>query len=78
MVRDSDSYVRAIRQVSEFIQLLIYRRETHPIKDRDEVNEDLGKRVSQIAKYARNGKSEWRKGLLELAAYAIFAAVSDE
>lgn len=78
MARDSDSYVRAVREVAGLIQILIYRREGHPIKDRNEVETDIKARLQELPNYAGDGKPRWRKGLLELAAYAIFAAVSDE
>ena len=70
-------YDVALRQLTSFIQIIIYRRENTPIRDRQEVQLDVGLRLAELGKSERNGKKEWRKRLLELAAYAVFAAVSD-
>jgi hypothetical protein len=71
-------YTRALREVTSAVQILIYRRETSPVRDRVEVEEDLQLRLLELRKSAANGKITWRRRLLELAAYAVFAAVSDE
>jgi hypothetical protein len=71
-------YTRALREVTSLIQVLIYRRESSPIRDRDEVHEDLQRRLLEIGKSAANGKLPWRRKLLEMAAYAVWAAISDE
>jgi hypothetical protein len=71
-------YDVALREVVSGIQVLIYRRETTPIRDRDEVHIDVERRLGEIRKYATNGKRSWRKGLLELAAYCVFAAAADD
>jgi hypothetical protein len=76
--QESPPYTKAMRELASAIQIMLYRRESSPIRDREEVNEDLARRLVEIARLARNGKTKWRRGLLELAAYAIFAAVSDE
>ncbi len=78
MTKDQDSYIKAIREVSGLIQVLIYRRETSPIIDREEVEEDMERRVKELGTRVGNGKPQWRKRLLELAAYAVFAAIADE
>lgn len=71
-------YTRALREVTSGIQVLIYRRESSPIRDRSEVQEDLQRRLLEIGKSAANGKIPWRRRLLEMAAYAVFAAIADE
>ena len=66
---------QALHEVTNQLQILIYRRETCPIRDREEVKFDLAVRFSEL-----NGqnKIEWRKRMVEMAAYALFAAVSDQ
>lgn len=71
-------YTRALREVTSAIQILLYRRESTPIQSREEVHVDLERRLLEVGKSAANGKFIWRRRLLELAAYAVFAAVSDE
>jgi hypothetical protein len=74
----SEKYDQAIREVISAIQVIIYRREETPIRGRDEVNFDLGLRLAELKKYSPDGKINWRRRLLELAAYAVWAAVGDE
>jgi len=71
-------FTQAIREVTSLVQILIYRRETTPIRDRTEAQAELLLRVQEVGKSANNGKIKWRRSLLEMAAYCIFSAVSDE
>ena len=66
---------QALHEVTNQLQILIYRRETCPIRDRDEVKTDLLLRITEL-----NGDSrqQWRKRMIEMAAYALFAAASDQ
>jgi hypothetical protein len=72
------AYERALRQVVSAIQVLIYRRETSPIRDREEVYTELEWRLVQLKNHQGDAKERWRKTILELAAYAVFAAIADE
>ncbi len=78
MERYEDPYAKAMREVAGLIQFLIYRYETCGIKDRDEVLIGLRGRLQGVEKSLANGSVNWRKGLLELAAYCIFAACSQD
>ena len=78
MAHDEGAYPRAIKELTTQIQILMWRREALPIRDRDEVRLELAMLLTELDKYMQDGKLKWRKSLLELAAYAIFAAVSDE
>ena len=78
VTHDAESFQKALREVAGQIQMLIYRRETTPIRNWNEVHFDLGLRVAEMVKASADGKKQWRIKLLELAAYALFAAVSDE
>lgn len=66
-------YEPVLRKVISGIQVMIYRRDTCPIRDRQEVQLDLSLRIAELD----GNKEEWRKRMVELAAYAIFAAASD-
>jgi hypothetical protein len=78
MTHDPESFSRAVREVADAVQVLIYRREPSPIRDRTEVTHDLGKRLEALSQASLNGKRQWRRALVELAAFAVFSAVSDE
>jgi len=71
-------YHRTLEEVIDKLQVLVYRREDIPIRDRIEVHEELSRRVEEVSKAASNGRTLWRRRILELAAYAVFAATSDE
>ena len=76
----SGSIHKALHDLTTLLQIIIFQREDTPIKDRAEAIEALSLRIRNIANIGtgENGKSEWRTALLELAAHAIWAAVSDE
>ena len=79
MPQETDSkYGKALREVVSCIQVLIYRREGTPIRDREEVQLDLERRLREIQQYKAKDNLNWRRQLLELAAYAVFSAVTDE
>jgi len=73
-----EPYQRAIRDVSNQVQRVIFQHETHPLRDRLEAISGLQHKLNDIALAGSDGKDKWRRRLLELAAYAIFAAVADE
>jgi len=79
-VTSESRFSRAIHDVTSEVQILVYHRESTPIKDRDEVLAELVKRLAELGKHGPNGngKSKWRRSLLELAAYAVYAAVVDD
>jgi hypothetical protein len=66
-------YELVLRKVISGIQVMIYRRDGTPIRDRNEVKTDLLLRIAELD----GNKEEWRKRMIELAAYAIFATASD-
>lgn len=70
-----DKYQNVLRRVISDIQVMIYRRSATPIRGKDEVQTDLLLRITEL-----NGgtRDEWRKRMIELAAYAIFAVASDQ
>ncbi len=78
MTRDPELFARVVREVADQVQILIYRRESSPIRDRAEALTDLGEQVRSMPEAAMNGKKRWRRAMVELAAYAVYAAVSDE
>ena len=63
-----------MRDVASQVQIMIYRRSSSPIKDWQEIVVDINLRAAEIMK--DTGRSS-EKRLLELAAYAVFAAVSE-
>jgi hypothetical protein len=71
--RDENPYQKAMREAAGQVQILIYRRGNAPIRGWEEVITDLGLRVTELAK--DSGEHRFRR-LVELAAYALFAAVS--
>jgi len=73
-----DSYQKALQEVAGSIQVVIYKRQDAPLRDRAEAIRELKNVLQRVVVMGPNGKRAWRVGLLELAAMAIFAAVSDE
>ena len=67
-------YERGLHRVISGIQVMIYRRDRTPIRDRKEVRLDLLLRIAELD----GNKEEWRKRMVELAAYAIYAVATDE
>lgn len=78
MDRYEDPYTKTMREVAGLVQFLIYRYETCAIEDRAEILTGIEGRVAGVVKSVANGNVRWRKGLLELAAYCIFAATSKD
>lgn len=64
-----------MREVARQLDTLIVLRIEQPIRDRQEAVEDLTLRVSNMGDA---DKRRWREGMLEIAAYAIYAALSDQ
>jgi hypothetical protein len=64
-----------VHDMTDQLQIMHWRRQHIPIRDRDEVKTDLLLRFQEL-----NGatKQEWRARMVELAAYALYAAFSDE
>jgi hypothetical protein len=69
---------KALHDATNQLQIMIFTREDTPIRDRVEAVEDLRLRLDNLSTLAPDGKKRWRAGLVELAAYALFAAASDE
>ena len=76
--KEQDSYAKIIHQLVSSIQVLVYRREALPILGREEVRTEIMKKLNELQTIGPNGKDKWRRVLLELAAYALYAAVADE
>jgi hypothetical protein len=70
---------KAVIDVTNQLQIIVITREDLPIKNRQEAIDDLAARLGNLGlPGGLNGKRRWRLGLIELAAYALFAAVSDD
>jgi hypothetical protein len=71
-------YHKTLEEVINKVQVLVYRREETPIRDRQEVSGELFRLVEAVTRASGNGRVNWRRKILELAAYAVFAATSDD
>jgi hypothetical protein len=69
---------KALHDATNQLQIMIFTREQTPIRDRQEAIDDLKLRVENLSKLGPDAKKRWRAGLLEMAAFALYAAISDE
>ena len=69
---------KALHDVTNLLQVMIFTREDIPIRDRLEAIDALTLRLGNLSNLEVDGKKRWRAALLDLAAYSIFAAASDE